>query len=861
MKKAISIFSTLLLLVLFSGSLSARNYYRTPHQMAQPNGDTITVYLCGSDLYIEAESEDQYTLVKDSSSSEICYAMLSKDGNEYLSSGIAYKGGATPDEVKFIIPQKLRINKESRDRKIARTKKLINKFNPIDSISSKPTLRAAIPLNDTVYGLCLLIDFQDVKSNVTVNQIETFLNGDNNPVFGNKSSIKEYFQWISNGKLTYINFLPDQYYTANGTMEDFSPKDASDYTINLLYPEIENAINKWADKNPEKLKKLTHNQYGGGIKAINILYAGTCPNQWATGLWPHQSYFDNDTQVKVKGWNRMVDIFGQNQTYHGYQISDIGSKLSMGTFIHESGHLVCEWPDFYQYEEHEPANNAEPYNIGDAFNIANEYNPTYPNPWVLDQMGWLDGKLIDITNITDGRIIKLEKGCGNVAVYRGKGNNYMDSYYLEVRDRHYYHGRTNQESGIFIWHSYDEGSNLYPGEVEQLECRPATKSHPFWTNKTGPAIFDDNSDPSGQWRDGEKSGIYLWDFSEGGDVMTFRCGEYIEKPEFVTTSLTQALINKQYRDSIILQGGEAPYIYSLYDGTLPTGIELSSEGLIQGTPTVAGETSFTIKVTDQIGNTTFQEFTLKVVKPTPLTGKPFPIPGVIQTEDYDLGGEGVAYHALRNAEINKIKDAREDQEYFPMVKVNGENYEVEFAYEGEWIQYSINVAETQTYVMGIQNAVKNDVIISFVVDDVLVDTMSIPGKYSNPNFWTTVSTEKITRKEIMLERGSHDFKIVAESVPSKLKIDSINFLAAPTTGMKELSVQEPYITRCQGDGFLARGLPLGAIIHIYTPQAETVERINVTNDTQRFGENYTKGIYIVKIESEYAYSTFKVIKE
>ncbi len=33
-----------------------------------------------------------------------------------------------------------------------------------------------------------------------------------------------------------------------------------------------------------------------------------------------------------------------------YQITNMGSSMAIGTFIHESGHLLLGWPDLYDYD-------------------------------------------------------------------------------------------------------------------------------------------------------------------------------------------------------------------------------------------------------------------------------------------------------------------------------------------------------------------------------------------------------------------------------------------------------------------------------------------------------------------------------
>lgn len=837
-----------------TGSMSAMVYNGTPHMMTQPNGDSITVYLYGTDLYIDAESEDHYTLTKDEKSGEICYAMLSKDGKEYASTGIVYKGGETPSEVKAILQPRLRISKESRSEKIKRTRAKLNKP---ETSQEGPVLRVANALPDTIYGLCVIIDFPSTKSSVSRDQIEVFLNGDNNPIFGNKCSIKEYFHWISNGKLTYINFVPDQFYTAEKEYSDYAPVTATEYTVGQFYPQVQNAINAWGEAHPDKLQKLTANEYNG-IKALNILYAGKCNNEWGTGLWPHQSYVSNFDEVKVKDWRyRGFNI------YHSYQMTDIGSKLTMGTFVHENGHLICGWPDFYQYEEHEP-NNASYYNIGDAFSISSETNPPYPNPWALDQMGWLDHQT-DITDIKDGRVINLQKGRGYAAVYRGSGNNFKDKYYLEIRDVHYLHNRIHRETGIFIWHSYDDGDNCYPDKEELLECRPAQYEHPFWKKGNGPDVFNDDSDPSAKWRGDEKSGIYLWDFSEGGDVMTFRCGHYIEKPEFVTEALSKAIINRNYTDSIILQGGDAPYVIDIYDGDLPEGLELSASGVIHGIPTQAGETTFSLKVTDSKGKTAFHEFTLVVYESTPLNGTPYTIPGTFQMEGYDRGGAEVAFYTTRTVDARQIKDARDDNEYFPMVQVNESNYAIDFLNAGEWVQYTVDVQKSGIYNMEIQNETIADAILSLTIDQKVADTMMIPALYKQEKKWfftTTKAVSKSSSKEIHLEKGVHKIQFVGESLSTNLQMDSTRF-----TLIKEDILTDNYNTpneriQVSRDGkgeFILSGAQAGETIYVYNPQGELLDILEGAAEI-RFGAKYRMGVYFIQIVGKESTFTIKVIK-
>ncbi len=66
-----------------------------------------------------------------------------------------------------------------------------------------------------------------------------------------------------------------------------------------------------------------------------------------------------------------------------------------------------------------------------------------------------------------------------------------------------------------------------------------------------------------------------------------------------TTSLPDGTVNQAYSNALEAIGGNAPYTWSVISGSLPDGLALhSSSGLISGTPTTEGVSSFTIEVQD-----------------------------------------------------------------------------------------------------------------------------------------------------------------------------------------------------------------------------------------------------------------------
>jgi hypothetical protein len=69
--------------------------------------------------------------------------------------------------------------------------------------------------------------------------------------------------------------------------------------------------------------------------------------------------------------------------------------------------------------------------------------------------------------------------------------------------------------------------------------------------------------------------------------------------QITTTSLQNAVVGNSYSTTVMASGGSLPDTFSLASGSsLPLGLALSTSGLISGTPTAPGTTSFTVQVKD-----------------------------------------------------------------------------------------------------------------------------------------------------------------------------------------------------------------------------------------------------------------------
>ncbi|MGC9972471.1 MAG: M36 family metallopeptidase, partial [Bryobacteraceae bacterium] len=85
-------------------------------------------------------------------------------------------------------------------------------------------------------------------------------------------------------------------------------------------------------------------------------------------------------------------------------------------------------------------------------------------------------------------------------------------------------------------------------------------------------------------------------------------------PPTITTSSTlpSGFTGWTYSQTLAAAGGVPPYTWSITSGALPAGLALSSAGVIAGTPTAAGNYSFTVRVTDSASAAATQPFSLTV---------------------------------------------------------------------------------------------------------------------------------------------------------------------------------------------------------------------------------------------------------
>lgn len=160
---------------------------------------------------------------------------------------------------------------------------------------------------------------------------------------------------------------------------------------------------------------------------------------------------------------------------------------------------------------------------------------------------------------------------------------------------------------------------------------------------------------------------------------------------------------------------------------------------------------------------------IKVLEPqTPFNGTPAPIPGVIEAEEFDYGGEGNAYHD--NDDQNRNKGDRDEG-------VDMSNTAVGYTQTGEWIEYTVDVQKSGTYeVVATVASGSNGSSFTLYMDN----TFIIPGadgtpggfiEVPNTGSWEDFTTVKASLNK--LTKGVHVLKV--EITGDWVDLDKLEF--------------------------------------------------------------------------------------
>ncbi len=110
------------------------------------------------------------------------------------------------------------------------------------------------------------------------------------------------------------------------------------------------------------------------------------------------------------------------------------------------------------------------------------------------------------------------------------------------------------------------------------------------------------------------------------------------------------------------------------------------------------EAKLVVKYIDNTIETITFSIVVKGIDPAlPFGGTPVDLPGVIEAENYDLGGEGVGYHDFEEENLAVANGSATYRQDDGVDIVVGTQAYISYTNEGEWTNYTVNVTESGAY--------------------------------------------------------------------------------------------------------------------------------------------------------------------
>ncbi|MDP5279185.1 M6 family metalloprotease domain-containing protein [Sphingomonas sp. DG1-23] len=493
----------------------------------QPDGSPLQVRGTGNQHQARFETLDGFTVVRDPATGYYEYAAPADSGAGLLASGVTV-GAADPGAVGFA--PGLRASEtvmraeaqatsnlptgntrwEQRRRARRDAQRL---FATQSMVAPAGMALPAPPQRHTVgrfVGLTLLIDFSDQPATIARDEVEAFCNEQGYSGFGNVGSVRDYFRDISDGKLEYSNIVapyyrarqPRSYYT-NESVEQ--PRRAWE----LIREALDHLAASGFDGSVLSADEQDH------VYALNVFYAGKRVNNWAKGLWPH-AYHLAEPYALAPGKN-----------LYDYQITDMTAELSLGTFCHENGHMICDFPDLYDYGYQSSGAGKFCLMCSGGSGAAREKNPTQVGAYLKHAAGWTSSA----TTLAPGSVT-LHAGRNDFAFHRKSDTEYfvIENRAASGRDA------ALDADGLAVWHVDEQGSNnheqgtvnlhyecalIQADGLRELENRINDGDHRDLFRAGHNDSFGHMTRPESVWWNRSVSGLDILNISAAGPQMQF----------------------------------------------------------------------------------------------------------------------------------------------------------------------------------------------------------------------------------------------------------------------------------------------------------------------------------------------------
>jgi subtilisin family serine protease len=232
---------------------------------------------------------------------------------------------------------------------------------------------------------------------------------------------------------------------------------------------------------------------------------------------------------------------------------------------------------------------------------------------------------------------------------------------------------------------------------------------------------------------------------------------------------------------------------AFYDGATRLGVDSSAPYSFTWMNVPAGTHQLTAVAADNAGVTaTSNSVAIQVIEPpasTPFGGSPVVIPGTIEAENFDDGGEGVAYHD--GTAVNSGGKYRQTGVDIEATLDGGGGFSLGYVAAGEWLKYTVSVTTSGSYTLESRVA-SNGSGGTFHVE---IDAVDVTGPLAVPSTGGWQTWRSLLLANIPLTAGTHVIRLVFDSNGTTGWIGNINYLrwspSAPGNAPPTVQVTAP----------------------------------------------------------------------
>jgi M6 family metalloprotease-like protein len=349
----------------------------------------------------------------------------------------------------------------------------------------------------TIKALTLLVNFSDEAGAFTAEEIDDWLNAPGYSRFNCKGSVRDYYKDVSNGAVDLVNTV-HAYYRAKNPKSYYEGGSGYERAGELMQELI-------AGVDAEVDFSEFDNDGDGRTEAISVVYGGPMV-EWGQGLWPHAGAL-----------NQKRD----GVTLSRYQMTSMGTSLSLYTFAHETGHMLFGWPDLYGFGDY--------CLMGNATNAA---NPAGINDFFRADQGWIPAVEVDAS--ANASYTASLNGTGYLFVNPSNAKELFFWSNIQPEQR----WSVLKGGGLLVLH-YDgtirgnEPPDPLQVAVVQADGKkdldatmwpmPGSDTNDFFRSGAH-SEFSSTTMPRSNWNNGNASGLRIHSISASGAEMTFAVG-------------------------------------------------------------------------------------------------------------------------------------------------------------------------------------------------------------------------------------------------------------------------------------------------------------------------------------------------